>query len=196
MDDAIVVSPTNAASQEAVVGSAQRVVGERARAPCDAAVKYCLEYIGPKHLEFELEGRTRSVVQFEGLLPEAAPCVAYAPVNLDGQVGVVVDTPPEVYELVRLFVHLARCLYAEYDNPFVRKCMISVLASDTVRPNAAHTITITPPSSSASRAIASRLQHYQRKACTKAASPGLALRQLLPPAALPSFSSSGAPMRP
>ena len=28
--------------------------------------------------------------------------------------------------------------------PFVRKHMISVLASDTVRPNAAHTITITP----------------------------------------------------
>ena len=39
------------------------------------------------------------------------PCVAYAPVDLDGQVGIVVDVSPEVYKLVRLVVHLARCLY-------------------------------------------------------------------------------------
>ena len=49
-----------------------------------------------------------------GVLPEAAPYVAYAPIDLDGQVGTVVDVPPEVYELVRLVVHLARCVYAEY----------------------------------------------------------------------------------
>ena len=48
------------------------------------------------------------------MFPEAAPCVAYAPVDLDGQVGIVVDVPPEVYNLVRMVVHLARCLYAEY----------------------------------------------------------------------------------
>ena len=55
---------------------------------------------------------------------------------------------PEVYKLVCLVVHLARCLYAEcgdgLGSPFARKHMISVLASDTVRPNAAHTTTITP----------------------------------------------------
>ena len=56
----------------------------------------------------------RSVAQFEGVLPEAAPCVAYALVDLDGQVVIVVDVPPEVYELVRLVVHLVSCLYAEY----------------------------------------------------------------------------------
>ena len=39
-------------------------------------------------------------------------CVA--PVDLDGQVGIVVDVSPEVYKLVRLVVHLALCLYAEY----------------------------------------------------------------------------------
>ena len=63
---------------------------------------------------FKLEGSARSIVQFEDVLPEAIPCVAYAPVDLDRQVGVVVDVPPEVYKLVRLVVHLARCLYAEY----------------------------------------------------------------------------------
>ena len=46
MVGAIVVSPTDAASQEAVVGSAQRVVVARARAPRDAAVQHCLEYLG------------------------------------------------------------------------------------------------------------------------------------------------------
>ena len=46
------------------------------------------------------------MVQFEGVLPEAAPCVAYAPVDLDRQVSVVVDVAPELYELIRLVVHL------------------------------------------------------------------------------------------
>ena len=54
----------------------------------------------------------------------------------------MVDVPPEVYELVRLTVHLpsASTLNVAVDSgiPFVRKHMISVLASDTVRPNAAH----------------------------------------------------------
>ena len=43
---------------------------------------------------FELEESARSVVQFEGVLPEAAPCVAYAPVDLDGQVGLWLTLPP------------------------------------------------------------------------------------------------------
>ena len=37
------------------------------------------------------------VVHFESELPDAAPCVEYAPVDLNGQVVVVVDVPPEVY---------------------------------------------------------------------------------------------------
>ena len=111
MVGAIVLSPTDAASQEAVVGSAQRVVVARARAPRDAAVQHCLEYLGSEHPDFELEGSARSVVQFDGILPEATSCVAYAPIDLDGRVSIVVDVPPEVYELVRLVVRLARCLY-------------------------------------------------------------------------------------
>ena len=43
---AIALSPTDAASQEGVVVSAQRVVVVRARALCDAAVQHCLEYLG------------------------------------------------------------------------------------------------------------------------------------------------------
>ena len=39
-----------------------------------------------------------------------------APVNLEGEVGILVDVSPEVYKLVRLVVHLARCLYAECDG--------------------------------------------------------------------------------
>ena len=99
-------------SQEPVVGSAQGVVVARARAIRDAAVQHCLERLSSQHLDFELEGSARSVVQFEGVLPEAAPCIAYAPVDLDEQASIVIDVPPEV--LVRLFVHLARCLYTEH----------------------------------------------------------------------------------
>ena len=146
MVGAIVLSPNDTASQEPVVGSAQRVVVARARASRDAAVQYCLEYLGSWHPDFDFEGSARSVVQFEGVLPEAAPCVAYAPVDLDGQVGILVDVSPEVYKLIRLVVHLTRCFYAECGGggiPFARKHIISVLASDMVRPNAAHTTTIT-----------------------------------------------------
>ena len=35
------------------------------------------------------------------------------PVDLDGQIRVVVDAPREVHELVRLVKHLASCLYVE-----------------------------------------------------------------------------------
>ena len=87
----------DAASQEAVVGSAQRVVVTRARAPRDTAVQHCLGYFGFQHLDLEMDGGARSVVQIEGMSPEAAPGVAYAPVDLDGQFGVVVDVTPEVY---------------------------------------------------------------------------------------------------
>ena len=105
------LSPNDTASQEAVVGSAQRVVVARAQVPRDAAVQDCLEYLGSEHPDFELEGSAQSVVQFEGIIPKASPCVVYAPIDLDGQVSFVVDVPPEVYELVRLVVH---CLYAEW----------------------------------------------------------------------------------
>ena len=112
MVGAIVLSPADAASQEAVMGLAERVVVARPRAPRDAAVQRCLEYLGSEHPNFELDGSARSVIQFEGVLPEAAPCVAYAPIDLDGQVGIVVDVPPEVYELViREFMDTAFCRY-------------------------------------------------------------------------------------
>ena len=42
---AVVLSPTDAASQEDVVGSAQHVVMARARALRDAAEQHCLEYL-------------------------------------------------------------------------------------------------------------------------------------------------------
>ena len=144
MVGAIVLSPIDAASQDPVVGSAQRVVVARARAPRDAAVQHCLEYLGSQHPDFELEGSARSVVQFEGVLPEAAPCVAYASVDLDGQVGI---PPRYTNSFVWLYTWpAASTLNVAVDSgiPFVRKHMISVLASDTVRPNTAHTTTITP----------------------------------------------------
>ena len=80
-----------------MVGSAQRVVVARARAPRDAVVQHCLEYLDSEHPNFKIVGSARSLVQFECALPEAAPpCVVYAPIDLDGQVGIVADVSPEV----------------------------------------------------------------------------------------------------
>ena len=66
--------------------------------------------------------------------------VAYAPVDLDRQVGIVISVPPMVYELVRLIVHIAM----DFGLSFARKRITSIFASYTVRPNAAHTIPISP----------------------------------------------------
>ena len=45
LSDCSFANRSNEASQEAVVGSAQRVVVARARAPRDAAVQHRLEYL-------------------------------------------------------------------------------------------------------------------------------------------------------
>ena len=52
----------------------------------------------------------------------------------------MVDVPPEVYKLVCLVVgvHLAHCLYAEYGGGLWHPLRVS----DMVRPNAAHTTTV------------------------------------------------------
>ena len=81
-------------------------------------------------------GPARSGVHFEGALPEPAPCcVAYAPVDLDGQVGIVVDVPPEASNsFVWLYTWPAVSklnMAVDSGIPFLRKHMISVLASDT-----------------------------------------------------------------
>ena len=124
------LSPTHAASQEAVVGSTQRAVVARRRTPRHSAVQHCRKYLDSEHPDFELEGSARSAVQFEGVRPEAAPCVAYAPVNLDGRVRIVVDVPPRY---TNSFVWLytwpaASTLNIAVDTgiPFTRKHMISV----------------------------------------------------------------------
>ena len=83
------------------------------------------------------------------MLPDAVPCAAGAPVYFGGQVGAVVDVLSEVCQL---FVWMyTTCPAASTLNTvvasiiyFVRKYMISVLVSDTVRLKASHTTMITP----------------------------------------------------
>ena len=76
-----------------MVGSAHRVVVARARAPRDTVVQHCLGYLGSERPDFELDGSAPSVVQFEGVLPNAAPCIVYAPIYLNGQVGCSCNPP-------------------------------------------------------------------------------------------------------
>lgn len=71
----------------------------------------------------------------------------YALVNFDGQIGVVVDVAPEEYEIMSSSVQLAGRLDSECGGGIGHaprcKHIISVLASETVRPNAvALTVTI------------------------------------------------------
>ena len=66
------------------------------------------------HPDFELEEGAPSVLQFVDVRLKAAPYVAYSLIDLDGQVGVVVDAPPEVYKLTCLIVYLTGYPYADY----------------------------------------------------------------------------------
>ena len=63
VDGAIVLSPTDAASQQAVVGSAQHVVVACSRGSWDEVLEHCLEYLASEHPDFHLEGSAWSVVQ-------------------------------------------------------------------------------------------------------------------------------------
>ena len=56
MVGAILLSPTDAGSQEPIMGSAQRVVVARTRAPRYAAVQHCLEYLGSEHSDVVSRG--------------------------------------------------------------------------------------------------------------------------------------------
>lgn len=90
----IVFSPINGASQEVVVGLAQRIVVTRALSSRDAAVHNFLEYLGFQYSGFELEGSAQLVVQFKGEHPETAPPhVAYVPVDFDRQVRILQTFP-------------------------------------------------------------------------------------------------------
>ena len=102
------------------MGLAQHVVVTRARAPRDAAVQHYLEYLGSLDIR-TLSSRGALDRLYSSRIYARKlhhPCVAYAPIDLDGQVGIAVDIPPEVYELDRFVVHVARCLYAERGGGF------------------------------------------------------------------------------
>ena len=55
---------SDAAGQEAVAGSAQRVVVARARAPRDTAVQHCLEYFGFQHPD-KIPSSSRLSIMYE-----------------------------------------------------------------------------------------------------------------------------------
>ena len=100
--------------------------------------------------KFCSRGVLGSVVQFRGVLPEAVPCVVYAPDNVDGQVGILLwltflsrYTNSSVWLYTWPAVSRLNMVVTS-GIAFVCKYMISLLASDTVRPNTAHTTSIMP----------------------------------------------------
>lgn len=138
------LSSSDALRGEALMGSAPRVVVGRARTLREAALKDFLEHFDFQRPDLELEGCARSDAQFKAVLPEAVPQLAYVPDNFDGQVGVMVDVPPEVSEVVHTWPAASMLNVAAVSgNPLFRKHTISFLASETLRPNAAHAVTIT-----------------------------------------------------
>ena len=148
MVGAIVLSPTDAASQEPVVGSAQRVVMARARAPRHAAVQHCLDNLGSEHPYFGFEGALSrpysSRVYFRKLHHALR---MRRPTSMDRSALWLAFPPKYTNSCVWLYTwSTASKLNVVVDSgiPFAREHTISVLASDTVRPNPAHRTTITP----------------------------------------------------
>ena len=133
-------------------------------------------------------------MQFEGVLPEAALCVTYAPVDLDGQIGIVVGLPPPRYSSSFVWLYTWTSPSPLYmvmaaGIPCLLKHMISILDSDTARPLNARITTITPITFLGCSGVARRLQRRQRKSYFTATSPELALRRLCPTPPLSLLSS-------
>lgn len=63
-------------------------------------VQHYLEKVGFQHPDLEFKRSDRSVVQFEGILSEVAPGVAYAQFDFDGEVGVATNVLLEVNQIV------------------------------------------------------------------------------------------------
>ena len=140
MVGAIVLSSTDAPSQEPVVGSAQRVVVVRARTPRDAAVQHRLEYLGSRGaLGRSYSSRVYFRKLHRGLRKRRST-------SMDRSAFWLTFSPRYTNSFVWLYTWpAAYTLNVAVDSgiPLARKHMTSVLASDTVRPNAAHTTTIT-----------------------------------------------------
>lgn len=83
--------PSDAAGQQAVVGSRQRIVVARAWISHDAVVKQCSKYFGFQHPDFELDGSARLVIKVYFRKPHQAVCMR-RPTSM--KVSVVVDDNP------------------------------------------------------------------------------------------------------
>lgn len=154
-----------------MMSSAQGIVEARAWAPCDKAIQHCLKNFGFQHADLQLNGMTWSVVQFEG--------VVFAPVDFDKQVGVVVKVHP-------WYTKSCGCLCASpvasplnvaeaSETPVDHKYVISILACQTVRPNAAHSAMTQSSSSCVTQVIVRQVRHPQHIAYPIMTSPGLNL---------------------
>ena len=100
----MIVLPTDAASQKAMVGLVQRVVLARARAPHDAVVRHYLEYLGVSIRGVssrEALGRLYSSREYFRKLHHALRMHRLTSRDRSG----LWLKFPEVYELVRLVEH-------------------------------------------------------------------------------------------
>ena len=134
MVGAIVLSPTDAASQEPVMGSAQCVVVARARTQRDAAVQHYLLSSGGAL------GRSYSLRVYFRKLHHALRMRRST--SMDRSILWLAFPPMYTNSFVWFYTWAAAStlnMAADSGIPFARKHMFSVLASDTVRPNAAHT---------------------------------------------------------
>ena len=148
MVGAIMPSPTDAASQEPVAGSAQCVVVARARAPRDAAYN-----IVSRNSALRIR-----ILSSRGALGRSYSSRVYfrklhhalrmrRSISMDRSALWLTFPPRYTNSFIWLYTWpAASTLNVAVDSgiPFARKHMISVLVSDTVRPIAAHTTTITP----------------------------------------------------
>lgn len=78
-----------------MLGSVERIVVARTWTSCDAFEQHRLKNFGFWHLDLQLLGSSWSPVRFGSVLPKAVLGVAYAAVDLDESIGVVVDVTPE-----------------------------------------------------------------------------------------------------
>lgn len=148
--------PIDVAGPEALVDSAQRVAVACARTPRDATV------------------------QFESVLREAAPSVAYALFAFGGQENIVTDIPQRYKSSCILLIQLAGCHDAKYHGGIRHPpCLQTCYLSPTLQSGTAIITTMTTIFLGCSSICESLRIHHSKVA--RADSPAVATSCAMPP---------------
>lgn len=135
--------PADAAGEEALMSLAQGFVLVLTRAPRHTHGQYGLEDPRTKHPYLTPKEHDLAVIQLQAIVPRARPSHLHAPLDFDTEISILYMVPPRCTKLpICLYTCPAAATTPYPSAPFVCRRTISDVASETIRPNSAHDLTM------------------------------------------------------